>query len=78
MFGETKFTESQHDMLISDYVYNQCTIALAWVSTVALKHLMKSKSGKKGFIWLILQHLRPSVKVVRAGIQTRQEPGIGS
>ena len=35
----------------------------------------ESKLGRKGFIWLTLLHCCLSPKKVRAGTQTRQEPG---
>lgn len=37
--------------------------------------MTKSKQGRKRFLWLTLPHCNPSLKGVRTGTQTGQEPG---
>jgi len=45
-------------------------LPLLWWNTV-----VKSKLGRKGFIWFILQCCNSSLKEVRTGTQAGQEPG---
>lgn len=55
-----------------------CSCVHGWsigVTNAVMLHYGQSNPGRKGFIWLVVPHHSLSLKEVRAGTQTEQEPG---
>jgi hypothetical protein len=54
---------------------NEVSYGLVRLSIAVMKHHGQSNLDKTGFIWIMLPHCCSSLKEVRTGTQTLQEPG---
>ena len=50
----------------------QCRVGII---IAVIQHFDQSNLGRKGFIWLVVPHLSQSLKEIRPGTQSGQEPG---